>query len=120
MLCTPETPRSGPELVIHYLKRKVLSHPLPASVILDFDVFHTHPSSLPGVGDSKEKRYFFSHRNGNASKRDVDGCGGYWKTVGKDTFLYSVPRLAHQIGSRCDGGGDGSGGGGGGGGRWRR
>ncbi|KAH0973434.1 hypothetical protein GBA52_025590 [Prunus armeniaca] len=37
------------ELVIHYLKRKVHAAPLPASIIPDFDVFHTHPWGLPGT-----------------------------------------------------------------------
>ena len=36
------------ELVVHYLKRKALSLPLPASVIPEFDVFQTDPWSLPG------------------------------------------------------------------------
>ncbi|XP_028797574.1 NAC domain-containing protein 83 [Neltuma alba] len=70
------------ELVIHYLKRKVFSHPLPASVIPDFDVFAAHPSRLPGVGDSKEKRYFFSHRREHIHKRPA--ASGYWKTIGND------------------------------------
>ncbi|XP_054779768.1 NAC domain-containing protein 83-like [Prosopis cineraria] len=70
------------ELVIHYLKRKAFSHPLPASVIPDFHVFSAHPSRLPGVGDPKEKRYFFSHREDHFHKRPV--AYGYWKTIGKD------------------------------------
>ena len=37
------------ELVVHYLKRKVLGLPLPASVIPEFDVFQNNPSSLPGL-----------------------------------------------------------------------
>ncbi|KAJ6371559.1 hypothetical protein OIU77_001964 [Salix suchowensis] len=41
------------ELVVHYLKRKVLGLPLPASVIPEFDVLQNNPSSLPG--DLKEK-----------------------------------------------------------------
>nr|TKR86325.1 hypothetical protein D5086_0000238830 [Populus alba] len=36
------------ELVVHYLKRKVLGLPMPASVIPEFDVFQNDPSSLPG------------------------------------------------------------------------
>jgi hypothetical protein len=37
------------ELVVHYLKRKVLGLPMPASVIPEFDVFQNDPSSLPGL-----------------------------------------------------------------------
>ncbi|KAH1128639.1 hypothetical protein J1N35_000017 [Gossypium stocksii] len=74
------------ELVVHYLKRKALNLPLPASVIPEFDVFQTDPGSLPG--DVKEKRYFFSNRYGNDSnnkkrKRVVAGSG-YWKPIGKE------------------------------------
>ncbi|XVE84206.1 hypothetical protein DITRI_Ditri16bG0151700 [Diplodiscus trichospermus] len=46
------------ELVVHYLKRKALCLPLPASVIPEFDVFQTDPWSLPG--------------------------SGYWKPIGKE------------------------------------
>ncbi|MBA0572065.1 hypothetical protein Golob_002429 [Gossypium lobatum] len=65
------------ELVVHYLKRKALSLPLPASVISEFDVLGTHPWSLPG--EVNEKRYFFSSRG-----RDGGGSGGYWKPIGKE------------------------------------
>ncbi|XWS30542.1 hypothetical protein CRYUN_Cryun24cG0126700 [Craigia yunnanensis] len=72
------------ELVVHYLKRKALSLPLPASVIPEFDVFQTDPWSLPG--DLKENRYFFSNRYGNDSNnkcKRVAGSG-YWKPIGKE------------------------------------
>ena len=36
------------ELVVQYLKRKVLSSPLPASIISDFDVCRADPWDLPG------------------------------------------------------------------------
>lgn len=36
------------ELVVHYLKRKAFSLPLPATVIPDLDVFHSNPWDLPG------------------------------------------------------------------------
>ncbi|KAF7819374.1 NAC domain-containing protein 83-like [Senna tora] len=79
------------ELVIHYLKRKVLSHPLPASVIPDFDVFRTHPSSLPGVGDSKEKRYFFSRRNGTVARE-------MWMlVVAKHSHLTKTHWVMHEL-----------------------
>lgn len=37
------------ELLLHYLKRKVLSASLPALFIPELDVFETDPWSLPGV-----------------------------------------------------------------------
>ncbi|XVE67649.1 hypothetical protein DITRI_Ditri09bG0004900 [Diplodiscus trichospermus] len=78
------------ELVVHYLKRKALSLPLPASVIPVFDVFQTDPWSLPG--DLKENRYFFSNRYGddhsnNKCKR-VAGSG-YWKPIGKEKPIFA-------------------------------
>ncbi|KAK4279317.1 hypothetical protein QN277_011115 [Acacia crassicarpa] len=36
------------EFVIHYLNRKAFSHPLPASVIPDVNVFAAHPRRLLG------------------------------------------------------------------------
>ncbi|XWS43970.1 hypothetical protein CRYUN_Cryun15aG0004700 [Craigia yunnanensis] len=72
------------ELLVHYLKRKALSLPLPASVIPEFDVFQTDPWSLPG--DLKENKYFFSTRYGNDNNnkcKRVAGSG-YWKPIGKE------------------------------------
>ncbi|KAA8548267.1 hypothetical protein F0562_004472 [Nyssa sinensis] len=73
------------ELVVHYLKRKVFSFPLPASVIPELDVFQTNPWDLPG--DSKEKRYFFSQRKVNVNKMNRIAGSGYWKEIGKDKFI---------------------------------
>ncbi|KAF5479273.1 hypothetical protein F2P56_000108 [Juglans regia] len=73
------------ELVVHYLKRKIFSIPLPASVIPEFDVFQTDPWGLPG--DLKEKRYFFGtkKRSGTVheSKCKRAAGSGYWKPIGK-------------------------------------
>ncbi|KAK8593120.1 hypothetical protein V6N12_045206 [Hibiscus sabdariffa] len=72
------------ELVVHYLKRKALGLPLPASIISEFDVLQTDPWSMPG--ELNEKRYFFSSRYGDESskkRKRVAGCG-YWKPIGKE------------------------------------
>ncbi|XP_010530936.1 PREDICTED: NAC domain-containing protein 83-like [Tarenaya hassleriana] len=73
------------ELVVQYLKRKVLSCPLPASIIPEFDVCRADPWDLPG--DLEKERYFFSTReakypNGNRSNRATGS--GYWKATGID------------------------------------
>lgn len=76
------------ELVIHYLRRKVFSIPLPASVIPDWDVLRSHPSDLPG--DVNEKRYFFSKRKEEVVKkcRRINVAGyGFWKVIGKDKVV---------------------------------
>ncbi|CAN8256494.1 unnamed protein product [Cochlearia groenlandica] len=73
------------ELVVQYLKRKVLSSPLPSSIIYDFDVCKADPWDLPG--NLERERYFFSTReakypNGNRSNRATGS--GYWKATGID------------------------------------
>ncbi|RID68394.1 hypothetical protein BRARA_C00553 [Brassica rapa] len=73
------------ELVVQYLKRKVFSSPLPASIIPDVDVCKADPWHLPG--NLEKERYFFSTReakypNGNRSNRATES--GYWKATGID------------------------------------
>ncbi|KAI3728435.1 hypothetical protein L6452_17072 [Arctium lappa] len=73
------------ELVVQYLKRKVQSHPLPASIIPEADVCRSDPWDLPG--DSEQERFFFStmeikYPNGKRSNRST--VSGYWKATGLD------------------------------------
>ncbi|OMO63748.1 No apical meristem (NAM) protein [Corchorus capsularis] len=73
------------ELVVQYLRRKVLAWPLPASIIPEVDVCKSDPWELPG--DLEQERYFFSTReakypNGNRSNRAT--LSGYWKATGID------------------------------------
>ncbi|CAI0381374.1 unnamed protein product [Linum tenue] len=73
------------ELVVQYLKRKVYSFPLPASIIPEVDVCKSDPWDLPG--DLEQERYFFSTKeakypNGNRSNRATGS--GYWKATGID------------------------------------
>ncbi|KAG9446627.1 hypothetical protein H6P81_012755 [Aristolochia fimbriata] len=73
------------ELVVQYLKRKVFSCPLPASIIPDIDVAKFDPWDLPG--NSERERYFFTKReskypNGNRANRATGS--GFWKATGKD------------------------------------
>ncbi|XP_077228058.1 NAC domain-containing protein 83-like isoform X2 [Tasmannia lanceolata] len=78
------------ELVVQYLKRKVYSCPLPASIIPEVDVCKHDPWDLPG--DWEQERYFFSIReakypNGNRSNRATGS--GYWKATGSDKPIVS-------------------------------
>ncbi|KAL5552541.1 hypothetical protein UlMin_039942 [Ulmus minor] len=78
------------ELVVQYLKRKVFSFPLPASIIPEVDVCKSDPWDLPG--DLEQERYFFSTReakypNGNRSNRATGS--GYWKATGIDKQIVS-------------------------------
>ncbi|KAG5002384.1 hypothetical protein AAZX31_08G350100 [Glycine max] len=73
------------ELVLQYLKRKVFSCPLPASIIPELHVCKSDPWDLPG--DLEQERYFFSTKvakypNGNRSNRATNS--GYWKATGLD------------------------------------
>lgn len=84
------------ELVVQYLKCKVLSYPLPASIIPEVDVCKSDPWDLPG--GSEQERYFFSTRevkypNGNRSNRATGS--GYWKATGLDKQI--VSSRSHQI-----------------------
>ncbi|KAH7852351.1 hypothetical protein Vadar_023791 [Vaccinium darrowii] len=87
------------ELLVHYLKPKVHSVPLPAAVIPELDVFHSNPWDLPG--DSKEKRYFFSKRNRNANECNRISTGsGYWKGIGKEKYIVASGSDQRAIGVR--------------------
>ncbi|KAK8587500.1 hypothetical protein V6N13_086484 [Hibiscus sabdariffa] len=78
------------ELVFQYLKCKVFSYPLPASIIPDLNVCNFDPWELPG--ELEEERYFFSmkeakYRTGNRINRA--SASGYWKASGSDKQIIS-------------------------------
>ncbi|KAK7291531.1 hypothetical protein RIF29_06753 [Crotalaria pallida] len=86
------------ELVFQYLKCKVFSYPLPASIIPEINVCKYDPWDLPGNCDQQE-RYFYSakeakYRNGNRMNRTTNS--GYWKATGTDKRISSST-------STCDG-----------------
>ncbi|KAI7740727.1 hypothetical protein M8C21_029446 [Ambrosia artemisiifolia] len=68
------------EIIIHYLRPKAFSLPLPATTIIhSHNLFAHHPSTLPG--DVKEKRYFFCKPSyGN----HIINLDGYWKPIVKN------------------------------------
>ncbi|CAN0929174.1 NAC domain-containing protein 83 [Linum grandiflorum] len=87
------------ELVVQYLKRKVYSFPLPASIIPEVDVCKSDPWDLPG--DLEQERYFFSTKeakypNGNRSNRATGS--GYWKATGIDKQI--VGSGSHVVGMK--------------------
>ncbi|XP_010249131.1 PREDICTED: NAC domain-containing protein 83-like [Nelumbo nucifera] len=84
------------ELVLQYLKRKVFSCPLPASIIPEVDIYKHDPWDLPG--DLENEKYFFCTRqakypNGNRSKRATGS--GYWKATGLDKQI--VASRSNQV-----------------------
>lgn len=84
------------ELVVQYLKRKVFSFPLPASIIPEVDLCKSDPWDLPG--DMEQERYFFSTKeakypNGNRSNRATNS--GYWKATGLDKQIMNSK--SHEV-----------------------
>ncbi|GKV17390.1 hypothetical protein SLEP1_g27905 [Rubroshorea leprosula] len=88
------------ELTFRYLKCKVFSSPLPASIIPDINVCKYDPWNLPG--EFEQERYFFSnketkYRNGNRINRAT--ASGYWKATGVDKKIVSS-RSNQMVGMR--------------------
>ncbi|KAL9229407.1 hypothetical protein vseg_004875 [Gypsophila vaccaria] len=89
------------ELVVHYLKRRALSLPLPASVIPDVHAFNFDPCSLPG--DLKEKRYYFCNKKlefGNKFSKVMHTSCGFWKISGKCKQILSSGDKNDVVGTR--------------------
>ncbi|XP_058735931.1 NAC domain-containing protein 83-like [Vicia villosa] len=79
------------ELVFQYLKCKIFSCPLPASIIPEVNVCKYDPWDLPGGCDEHERHFFSSkeakYRNSNRMSRTTK-CG-YWKATGSDKRISS-------------------------------
>ncbi|XP_022738236.1 NAC domain-containing protein 83-like [Durio zibethinus] len=78
------------ELVFQYLKCKVFSLPLPASIIPELNFCNYDPWDLPG--ELEQERYFFSskeakYKTGNRINRAT--ASGYWKATGLDKQIIS-------------------------------
>eukprot|EP01018_Ginkgo_biloba_P025940 Gb_02849 [translate_table: standard] len=84
------------ELVVHYLKRKVSSSPLPVSIITDIDLYKFDPWDLPGkakarFGEQEGEWYFFSPRERkypNGGRPNRAAASGYWKATGTDKPIF--------------------------------
>ncbi|CAA2965993.1 NAC transcription factor 56-like [Olea europaea subsp. europaea] len=83
-----QQPQLPPELVVHYLKKKIASSPLPVAIIADVDLYKFDPWELPAKAVFGEQEwYFFSPRdrkypNGTGPNRAA--TSGYWKATGTD------------------------------------
>ncbi|KAE9601369.1 hypothetical protein Lal_00023952 [Lupinus albus] len=87
------------ELVYQYLKCKVFSYPLPASIIPEINVCKYDPWDLPGNCDEQE-RYFYSTKetkypNGNRMNRTTNS--GYWKATGSDKRISSSTSTCDSV-----------------------
>ncbi|KAM0855269.1 hypothetical protein ACQ4PT_049885 [Festuca glaucescens] len=84
------------ELVVHFLRRRALSSPLPAEVdIPEIRILAHDPSDLLPPGWAEEERYFFTCKEAKYVKgrRANRATGaGYWKATGKEKQVaVSVP-----------------------------
>ncbi|CAL0310137.1 unnamed protein product [Lupinus luteus] len=76
------------ELVLHYLKKKSASAPLPVHIIAEVDLYKFDPWELPAkavFGD--QEWYFFSPRDRkypNGARPNRAATSGYWKATGTD------------------------------------
>ncbi|KAF7819305.1 NAC transcription factor 47 [Senna tora] len=79
------------ELILHYLKKKVASLPLPVSIIAEVDIYKFDPWDLPGKAAFGEKEwYFFSPRDRkypNGARPNRAAASGYWKATGTDKTI---------------------------------
>ncbi|WCJ32146.1 NAC domain containing protein 2 [Euphorbia peplus] len=76
------------ELVVHYLKKKASSAPLPVSIIAEVDLYKFDPWELPAKASFGEQEwYFFSPRDRkypNGVRPNRAATSGYWKATGTD------------------------------------
>ncbi|KAK8648465.1 hypothetical protein V6N13_129217 [Hibiscus sabdariffa] len=76
------------ELVVHYLKKKVSSAPLPVAIIAEVDLYKFDPWELPAKATFGEQEwYFFSPRDRkypNGARPNRAATSGYWKATGTD------------------------------------
>ncbi|KAK4589972.1 hypothetical protein RGQ29_020515 [Quercus rubra] len=76
------------ELVVHYLKRKLASAPLPVTIIAEIDLYKFDPWELPSKATFGEQEwYFFSPRDRkypNGARPNRAATSGYWKATGTD------------------------------------
>ncbi|PQP92774.1 NAC domain-containing protein 2 [Prunus yedoensis var. nudiflora] len=79
---------SDEELVVHYLRNKVISHPLPAQLITEIDLYKYNPWELPNNAlFGEDEWYFFSPRDRkypNGVRPNRAAASGYWKAASSD------------------------------------
>ncbi|PON36886.1 NAC domain containing protein [Parasponia andersonii] len=79
------------ELILHYLRKRVTSTPLPVSIIAEVDIYKFDPWELPAKAAFGEKEwYFFSPRDRkypNGARPNRAAASGYWKATGTDKTI---------------------------------
>ncbi|XP_059283586.1 NAC transcription factor 25-like [Lycium ferocissimum] len=81
------------ELVVHYLKKKAASTPLPVTIIAEVDLYKFDPWELPSKANFGEQEwYFFSLRERKYPKGgrpNRAATSGYWKATGTDKPIFT-------------------------------
>ncbi|GKC61276.1 NAC transcription factor 56-like protein, partial [Tanacetum coccineum] len=89
------------ELVVHYLKKKVESVPIPAAIIAEIDLYKFDPWELPAKAAFGEQEwYFFSPRDRkypNGARPNRAATSGYWKATGTDKPVMTAGGT-HKVG----------------------
>ncbi|KAF9599842.1 hypothetical protein IFM89_001788 [Coptis chinensis] len=81
------------ELVLYYLKRKVLGKPLHVQAITELDLYKFSPWDLPGKScmRSGDREWFFfcprDRKYANGPRLNRASAVGYWKTTGRDRAI---------------------------------
>ncbi|KAJ0020870.1 hypothetical protein Pint_31047 [Pistacia integerrima] len=81
--------RTDAELIVYYLRKKVMNEALPLNMIIEIELSHHNPETIAEMykGTGLKKFYFFTPRykkypKGNRPKRSAGD--GYWKATGSD------------------------------------
>ncbi|XP_059301164.1 NAC transcription factor 56-like [Lycium ferocissimum] len=82
------------ELIVHYLKKKVDSAPIPVDIIAEVDLYKFDPWELPAKAIFGEQEwYFFSPRDRkypNGARPNRAATSGYWKATGTDKPVFTT------------------------------
>jgi hypothetical protein len=91
------------ELIMYYLKRKILRKKLCVEAISEVKIYNFSPWDLPDKSclKSKDREWFFfcpkelKYPNGSRSKRATET--GYWKTTGNDRSVLYNERVVGKV-----------------------
>ncbi|CAL5062138.1 unnamed protein product [Urochloa decumbens] len=90
------------ELVVHYLKKKAASAPLPVAIIAEVDLYKFDPWELPDKATFGEHEwYFFSPRDRkypNGARPNRAATSGYWKATGTDRAIHASSGSREKVG----------------------
>ncbi|TVU38383.1 hypothetical protein EJB05_11750 [Eragrostis curvula] len=90
------------ELVVHYLKKKAASLPLPVTIIAEVDLYKFDPWELPEKASFGEHEwYFFSPRDRkypNGARPNRAATSGYWKATGTDKPILASGGNREKVG----------------------